>query len=332
MILSCNEKNKNRGVNIYQKKRNNIINLENKIDDIKTDILLGRIVQLNTIDNYLIVTDLATSSNKGIHVYNKNSLKYITSTGIIGQGPGELTRYGRIGIDNINKNIWVPDHGKMVMWKFEIDSILNNPLYKPSEKLKLNHNLFLERFDFLNDSIILGKAVRVLSNNSFSMVTAKLNFKKNEAQPYGYENPKAIGKKSNSFFKLSKDDNFYVNCYLYLDLITICDLGGNVKFNIYGPDTKNDHYEKSYYQQAEIINDYIIASYNGEADIIINEHKRPVANNPSKFLIFKKDGTYIETIELGNKFTFFCVDKENKRVIVYFENREHSLGYFNLNI
>ena len=329
-IIGCKSNNAEK-TEKFQKHRDNIINIEDKITDIKTKILFG-IPSLYIINDILIVAEIRPS-NKGIHLFNKNTFKYITSTGIIGKGPGEIARPGRIGFDNKNRVLWVSDHGKKVMWKFPLDSILNNEMYKPTENLDLYDDLFIERFGFLNDSIALGKAVRVLSNYSFEMVTAKLKLNTNVTEVYGYEHPEAVGRKSNSQFKLSVENNLYVNCYYYCDLMTICDLDGNLKYNVYGPGwLKNKDNRKSYFTAVCLTNNNIIAAYIGDVGIIFDEFKRPRGNTPSKLLVFDMDGNYKETIETGYKFTFFCVDEENKRVIVYFEDRENPLGYFNFNL
>lgn len=331
VLTSC--KNNNQGkIEKFQNHRDKIINVRDKIVDIKPEVLFGN-SHLNIINDILVVTETKPSGEKGIHLFNKNTFKYITSTGIVGKGPGEVTRQGAIKVDNKNSVLWVPDYGKMVLWQFPLDSILSNVMYKPTEKKSLHKELFIERFDFLNDSIVLGKAVRVLSNNSFDMTMAKLNLNTNVTEMYGYEHPEAVGEKSNSKFKLSVENKIYVNCYCFCDLMTICDLDGNLKYNIYGPDKLNNKSNKNdYFSDVDIISKNIIASYIGDIGIVYNEYKRPEGNLPSKFLIFDKDGNYIETIETSYKFTSFCVDEENNRVIAYFADRENPLGYFNLNL
>lgn len=328
-IIACKSNNKEK-IEKFQKHRDNIINVEDKIIDIKTEILFGNCF-LYIIDDILIVTEGPSRADKGIHLFNKNTFKYITSTAILGKGPGEVTSPGRIGVDCKNRILWVSDHGKKVMWKFPLDSILNNEMYKPIENLDLYNDLFIERFGFLNDSIVLGKAVRVLSNSSFDMAMAKLNLNTNVTEVYGYEHPEAVGKKSNSQFKLSIENNFYVNCYAYCDLMTICDLDGKLKYNIYGPGWLNNKDNKNnYFNGAGLFNNNIIAAYLGDVGMIFDEYKRLKSNFPSKFLVFDMDGNYKETIETGHKFFCFCVDEENNRVIVYFDGRENPLGYFNL--
>lgn len=330
LIIGC-KNNYNGKTEKFQNHRDKVINVSDKIIDIKPEILFGP-CELHIIDDFLIVEEIRPSSGKGIHLFNKNTFKYITSTGIIGKGPGELTRKGVIVFDSKNKDLWVSDYGKMVRWRFPLDSILSNEKFKPTEKMALGKDLFIERYAFLNDSIALGKAVRVLSSSSFDKLMIKQNVKNNKIEPFGYEHPEALGKQSNSNFKLSVKNNMYVNCYLFCDLMTICDLNGNLKYNIYGPDKfRNRRYEKDYYSAVDMIGNNIIASYLGENGTVFKEFKRPVGNRPSKFLVFDLDGNYKETIETGSKFTYFCVDEENNRVIMYFEERENPLAYFTLN-
>jgi hypothetical protein len=315
---------------IYQSRRNNKINVSQKIANIDTNLIVGNST-LHIWKNYLIVNEIRPSSPKAIHFFNKTTFQYITSTGIRGKGPGEITRFGRISIDDENDLLWAADHGKKVMWKFNLDSIFKCQDYKPHEKIKLHQDMFIERYDFLNGATAIGKAVRPINNNTFDMPMVKLNLKDNITYKFGYENPYAQGKKSNSGFALSKKMNIYVNAYCYCDLLTICNLEGELSVNIYGPDwKKNKDNKKAYFSEVSFCKKYIIASYIGEKAFIFDKYKRPRGNLPSKFIIFKKNGDYIKTIETGHKFTHFCVDEENSRVICYFED-EPPLRYFNLN-
>lgn len=313
-------------------KQNNVIDVSDKIIDIKTELLFGK-CHMYVVDKYLVVAEVVPSGDRGIHLFDLKTFAYITSGAIVGKGPGEVSRQGRLGIDSKNRIIWVSDHGKRTMWKFPLDSILNNKMYKPTERLDLNNELFIERFGFLNDTIAIGKAVRVLSSNSFEMTTAKLNTKTNAIEVFGYEHPDAVGKKSNSMFHVSLKNGIYVNCYYYCDLMTICDLNGNLKFNVYGDNPINSKDLKySYFFGVDIIDSTIVASYIGDVMEILDEHQRPMGNLPTKFFVFDVDGNYKATLETGSKFTSFCLDEENKRVIVYFSGRENPLGYFELNV
>ncbi len=328
LTVACKTNNDGK-TEILQKHRNKIINVGDKIIDIKPEILFGNSV-LYIIDDILIVNEVSPQGEKGIHLFNKNTFKYISSTGIIGRGPGEIAGLGGIGIDRKNRILWVQDFGNKVMWKFPLDSILNNEKYKPKIKLELNYDSFIERFDFLNDSIVLGVAVQILPNYSFVKSMSKFNLNNSVIEKYGYAHPKAVGKNSSSVFALSIENNFYVNCYYYNDLLTICDLNGNLRHNIYGPEGLNNKDNiNSYFFGVDLFGKNIITSYIGDVGLI-NDENGPKGNTPSKFIVFDMEGNYKKTIETDYKFTYFCVDEENKRIFVYFNSRVEALGYFNL--
>lgn len=326
LIIGCTNNNEPEK---FQKHRNRIINVSDKIIDIKPEILFGNSL-LYIIDDILIVNEVSPQGEKGIHLFNKNSFKYIKSTGILGRGPGEIASLGGIGIDYKNRILWVQDHGNKVMWKFPLDSVLNNEMFKPSIKLELNYESFIERFSFINDSIVLGVAVQILPDYSFVKAMSKLNLNTNVIEKYGYVHPKTIGKNSSSVFSLSIESNFYVNCYYYYDLITINDLNGNLKYNVYGPEgLNNKDYKKAYFFGVDLFGKDIIASYIADIGLISDENG-PRGNIPTKLLVFDIKGNYKKTIETGYNFTYFCVDEDNKRIIAYFKNRVEALGYFNL--
>ena len=184
---------------------------------------------------------------KEIHLFDKKSFKYITSTGIVGKGPGEISSPGTPGIDRKSRAFWICDFGTRILYKFPIDSILNNSMFKPTIKQEQQNDFFLQSFGFLNDSIALGKAVHLTSNSSFDMAMVKLNINTNVLAKYGYENPDAIGKKSNSRFAFSEKNKIYGNCYLTCDLLTICNLDGTLRSNIYGPGWFDNKQDKNSY-------------------------------------------------------------------------------------
>ncbi len=318
----------------YQSKRNNIINVKDQINDIELAFPLSAAVSFNINDNYLLVNDHSSAKDKGIHIFNKNTFEYITSAGIRGKGPGEISRYGYMGVDHKCEYFWLEDFGKSLMYKFYLDSLLQNENYKPTESFKLIDTLFLaSNFEMLNDSTALIMAIQPSSLSTFSMTLAKHDFKINKTQKHGYMHPKAIANKSHSYNTVSKENNLYVTSYMYLDLISICNMDGTLKYNIYGSEwEKNKKNKKKYFRGVEIYKDNIIVSYNGGARTYFDEYKRIRANLPSKLMVFDLDGKYKLSMELEHKFSSFCVDEENNRIIMHFEDRENPLGYINLNL
>lgn len=324
--IGCNSCNESKTEKI-QKHRDNIVNVSDKIVDVKLDALFGNLA-LYILDDILIVLEKSPKGEKGIHLFNKNTFKYLTSTGKIGKGPGEIVRQGPIGFDSKNRVFWVPDAGKKLLFKFPLDSALSNPQFLPGIEEKMVHSFVT--FGLLNDSIILGEAAQATSNSSFEMKLAKLNIRTKVLENFGYRHPKALGKKTYASFAMSVKHNFYVECHTRCDLMTICDLNGNLKYNIYGPGwLESDQDKNSYFFEVHLVGNNIVASYIGSSGLVVKGNITKGAA-PSEFIIFDKEGNYLKTIEAGFEFEQFCIDEENNRIIAYFPGREEPLGYFDI--
>ena len=252
----------------FQKRRNSNINVQNDIVDIKTEVLFGKSL-LYVIDDYLVLLEVASKTPRCIHMFEKSTFRHVASSGLLGRGPGEITEPGNIGVDRQNRILWVPDFGQKVIWKFPLDSILESEDFMPTESLKLGDDLFIDRFEILNDSIFIGKAVQYLNSNSYTTIMSKLNIRNNVIQEFGYANPQLEDDKSSSQFALSIANNIYVNSYFKYDLLTICDLEGNLLYNVYGPEgVKIDGNNKSFYFGIEIADGKIFASYINDLAVV----------------------------------------------------------------
>ena len=109
------------GAEKTQNKRNNIISVRGETKEIPIDdVLIGSIARLFLMDNYLIIVD-HTSSDKLIHIFTKNDFSYLTSIADVGQGPGEITVMGHIGINEACRKFYVSDHGKQKIFSYDID-------------------------------------------------------------------------------------------------------------------------------------------------------------------------------------------------------------------
>ena len=83
----------------YQKIRDNIVNVRDKVREIEIeDVLIGRTSLPYIADKYLIITDYE-SPDQQIHLFDKNDFHYLTSTAYKGQGPGEITIVGHVEYD-----------------------------------------------------------------------------------------------------------------------------------------------------------------------------------------------------------------------------------------
>jgi hypothetical protein len=96
----------------------------------------------------------------------------------------------------------------------------------------------------------------------------------------------------------------------YYDLLTICSLNGELKYNIYGENwSSRGELTHHYYGKVIFCKDKIVASY---AAGLRNTDE----NYPTKFLVFNKNGDYVQTIETGYRISDYCYDKENDRIIM----------------
>lgn len=329
ILIACENVNKDRMV-VFKESPNKTIIVKDQIVEIQTDMLLG-FGEFCIIDSFLVFNEYASKESKGIHLFNKNTFDYITSTGYLGRGPGEIIGLGSNGVSPDQSVLWVDDHGNQVRWKFPLDSILGNENFLPQEKIAMNPDFFLREYEFLNDTTVLGIAVIPLSVSSMEMATAKSNFSTGTTEKFGYKHPDIKDRyETYAYFKLSVKHNIYVNCYERIDLMTICDLEGNLVKNIYGEhkNTTNVNFLTCYFKGVDIYKDFILVSYLGKRELIKEEGKAPEFFAPTRLLVFDVTGNFVKSIEIGYQFTSFCVDEDNNRVIMYFNDRDNPLGYF----
>ena len=82
----------------YQDKRNDIINVKDKVIEFETgNVLIGSVSRLYMSNKCLLIAD-HKSVDKQIHIFNKNDFSYLTSIGNFGEGPEEITVMGCLAI------------------------------------------------------------------------------------------------------------------------------------------------------------------------------------------------------------------------------------------
>lgn len=330
LLLGCN-KNNNK-TEIHQDSRSTIVDVSNRIEEIKVNLLLGN-SRLLLIGNYIVLKDIQ-SLDKGIHLLNKNTLQYVASTGKRGKGPGEIVNYGQLLLvpDTPNNIFYAFDYAQLVVHKFSVDSILNNKEYLPEKLHTFSGTDMPGRMKSKNDSLLLGRGITIINNATFREQMSAYNLKSGELTPYGYENPELkTNKDSRAYFALSKKHKLFVNCYSNQDLMTICKEDGTLKCNVYGEKwMKNKRYQFSFFSGVGFYKDMIIASYNGDKASTLDKYKRLKGVFPTKFLVFNLDGVYLKTLETQHDISNFCVDEENDRLVIYFADLEDPLAYIDL--
>lgn len=309
VLFSCS---KSTDTEKYQSKRHNTIDVKEKVQEIEIeDVMIGSIARLFLTDNYLIIKD-PQSHDMLIHLFERKNYKYVTSAIPSGQGPGEVTIMGHIGVNDKKKELYISDHGKLKIFNYPLDSILNNPFYIPETKKEINNVQFPSDYEFINDTLCFTRIIEPTGNVGHNEATAKWNMQTGEVNKMKYSHPK-VDKKRTSL-AVSMDNETLVVCYYNHDLMTIMDLEGNLKYNIYGTNWNNRSASLlSHFGKVVFGGDKIIAPYSGK-------DRRTRDDRPHIVYIFDIDGNYMKTLNIGYRISDICYDEQNDRLIFNFDD------------
>lgn len=318
-LLSCCKSNSI--TEKYLNARDNIINVHDRIVEIPMeDTPISSYGNLYSMGNYIIIKDYK-SANALIYIFDKTNFKCVANVTPLGQGPNEIANIGEIILNEKDGKFYVFDHGKQRLLSYDLDSLINSPsTYTFLTKAKFNERYYPDRCHYINDTTTISAITQVYENNSYNELGGIWNMKSGEIK-VGYENPLILKKRF--AFDASKETGVYVRCYYHHDLMTICNLDGSLRCNVYGPNW-NDKitYTCHYFMDARIGKDKIFALYSG------NDH-RSRERYPSKVVIYDCNGNYLKTLETGYHILHFCYDKENHRLILYTYD-EMQFGYLDL--
>lgn len=321
LLLSLFSCKSNSPTEIYLEKRDNIVNVHHKIMEIPMEETpMSGFVNIYTIDKYLIVIDYKSDDGL-IYIFDKNTFQLVRNITSKGQGPTEIANIGDICPDEKNRKFYAIDHGKLQFVSYDLDSVVNNPSYVFQTKANFNGKLYPEQCCYINDSLSIVGLLEVKGNwDEVNQLAGLWNITTGEIK-IGYEHPSI--KRKRFRFAASEEQGIYVKCYSHYDLITICNLDGSLKCNIYGPNWDEDITETCHYNMdVRTCGDKIFALYSG-ADYRSREYY------PSQIMIFDTDGKYIKTLETGYHLQHFCYDKDNDRIILYTDD-EIQFGYLDL--
>lgn len=312
---------------IWQKSRDKVVNVQNRIKEISMDeVLISNNSRMCLLGDYLIVRD-NKAVDKQIHLLDKNTFRYLTGAAYKGQGPEEITILGHIATDEAKRLFYVSDHGKLKIFKFHVDSVLSNPFYFPKEEIALRLEQFPDTYYLINDTLALARVIKPTSSSTFDQVIAKWNIRTNEMIPLEYIHPDIEQKRTNMAVDLLS--HRYVEWHHRYDLISLFDLEGNLISHIYGPGWKKKKSGRDYFRKVVFGKEHLIALYSGKEAFVNNLHQGKSVNLPTQFLIFDKEGNYIQTLETSYQVSDFCYDQEKNRLLINF-NDEIQFGYLDM--
>jgi hypothetical protein len=296
------------------------------VEEIKIEEpLIGSIANLYIMDKYLIIQDVK-SFDKLIHLFDKNNFEYICSIAERGQGPNEITNMGFIAMDAVHRKFYVFDHGKQKIFSYDLDSVLTYAsTYVPGVKREMDETLFPSEYEMLNDSISIGRIIQPIGTNNFKPRVGKMNMNTGEITFMKYEHPEITGRKRSSA-AVSIEHGIYVEYYSEHDLMTICNLEGDLICNIYGPNWSTTSGPNDYYGRTIFCGDKIYARYSGERGGVSKDGQ---VKRATQLLVFDLQGNYLQTLETELRIRTFCYDKENNRIILSLDD-EIQFGYLPL--
>ena len=317
LIVCCLACTRN-GTEKHQGKRDNVVDVSGKLVEIElNDILFNKIVNPYIFNDYLVIGD-SKSHDKLIYIFDKDNFRYIASVGQLGRGPGEITEMGPVGFDDTNNQLLVTDLSKLCVFAYSMDSLTSNPQHSPYIKTRLELMSCMVDYMYINDTLSIGILGEPTSNSTFRESLAKWNMISGEIVKMPYEHPDINIDDKHICFAVSEKYGLYIECYLRFDLMTICSLDGELKYNIYGDKWETTKARKvDYYGKVRFCGDKILVSYLGESNVDANG----LTVYPTKFLVFDMNGDYIKTLETGYVIQYFCYDEENDRVIMALDDK-----------
>lgn len=306
LFVCCNSTDNSE---IYQDKRDNIINVKGRLKEIiGDDVILSGRSRSYPINDYLLFED-PKSPDTIYHIFNKHTFQHIKSLGVRGQGPNEITNPSQMAIDENNNSFLIPDLGKRKIFRYSIDSVINGSNYLPEIGATMGKIQFPDRIIYFSDTLCLARVITKPSNprEYFKHSIAFWNMETGNLSFLPYSHPEI--KRKRVVFNASVEDNVIVEAYNHHDLITIHDIKGNFRYNIYGSHwdnaTKND---MIYFTNVMIGYGRIFIAYAGGRNWTDEERA-------TKIMVFDTVGNYISTLDVGYKIIHCSLDKENQRII-----------------
>lgn len=291
---------------------------------IKTEIPF-KFGSLYLFDSLLIVTN-TPDNKKYIHLYNRTNYKYISSSAVIGKGPGEISNPFLAVLDKPERVIWCMDHGKKRIYKFPIDSILIDSDYIPSyyvhipseKRLIIVYAPFNNKlFSFLNNeynTLISFFDHKGKISDSLNIINNIKYYKDSQELENSY---KVL---YNFNFNPSKDK--IVIAFKYSSIIKILDNNGNILSSMQGPDKINGDplapLTESVLAYFDIRSDknYIYCLYQG-GERTKNENGMLISNFPHSLFIFDWDGNPLARINFKHSVSSFEIDQQYNRIITF---------------
>ena len=300
--------------------RDNIVDVSDKICFIKTDLMVGPVAKVYNANDYIIVT-APNSIDNLIHIFDAEDYTLLCSRVKRGRGPHELTRMGDVAISTDKKKFYVPDFGKHKIFSYNVDSLLNKEHCLPIYVNDLPKTQFPSTLKAVDATQFIGTIIEPIGTGDFKQSIGIWDMDSSEISTIYSGHPGL--NLCRVCYDYSPQHSIVAVAHYHHDLITLMDVDGGVKFNIYGPKWQPSGSNKEYHYEKIIISDNLIfASYSGGQN---NSTGREI----DQIIIYNLDGSYIKTLKIGVPFEDFCFNSKNNS-LMFILNDENQFAYIKL--
>jgi hypothetical protein len=283
---------------------------------------LGNPQEIICIGDYLILLDTQPVKKKGkIQVYNKRELKFISSSGFSGSGPGEIQTPINLSIipsDSLKFSIY-----DLALRRLTIFYLSSNGIIKPIKMVNLKYGLPYS--PITDDTLIFSLDFNIDSDNRITVydmsgnrinTIGKLLPGLRKGVPIQVHQTASQGR-----LKLTPSGNFLVVTANYSDIIDIYDKKGHLVSRFRGPLNLTPKYSVSLrngvpvmaidvekaiwgYVNIDLTDDYIYARFSGKK---FKEH------GDGKYVhVYDYNGKFIKSYILDREVYDIAVDQEAK--------------------
>jgi len=290
-----------------------------------------KLVQIEIVDSLIVAFDYYRK-DKRLFIFNANNFNLIEDAGVIGNGPRELSRPYCFDIDKKNKIIWMGDRGKLKIFGFSIDSIIQSEKKLPSFERNISKNKkYLTCIRYYNDTLLA--VTSYLSKGKPNLVEL-INQKGRIVDSLGAYPQKRKKEEPKFGFSMIWEHNFRVLdnknilvAFRNLDKIMQIDSEGNTVFISTGPDNikhkRMFHKNKIWIQLGTSLrgygtsykhDKYIYCLYSGESTFTSEDYN--ARQQYYKHIhVFDEKGKPVIRYNLNHEIRDFVIDKKNNRIV-----------------
>ena len=279
--------------------------------------------KIKILDSLIIVSDsYGNAGDDYIHIFKKYTYESVLSVGKRGKGPKELTNPIRFLINRKKNCLWVFDLGKRKIWEYNIDSLINQPDYKPHTHMNIGAEMGMV-YELTNwgDTIVMG------DGKGNSLVKFAYDGGKT-IKDYGTEHVKKGNKSERVYSKtlrkkmcVNEEYNRLILGYRYYNRLSVLNNKGELLWSMTGKDNFKPRFKglsptdsKVAYFSTVSFDNYILGLHSGKK---IGEFERGKLNpNYAESIhVFSLEGEVLGKLNLDREIYTMALDKENKKII-----------------